>query len=180
MDIYISTIAILNGHHKWGCTLLAPVLLNLAFTTHAWWRIDSNSEKKWTWLLLLTLTWPQWRACKVIYTLVVQGEERGLKDKEEFYCQIGSLEPYLEAAPQVGTASSAMQPDSQVIIKTAIMGQVVRGTDAFECMINGDDSNTFKISYIISLVGAGAAMVKFLKVGPCHIMTGEVALHGRG
>ena len=83
MDLYISGVAILNGHYKWGCAMLAPVLLNLAFTTHAWWRMDSKSEKKWTWLLLLTLSWPQWRACKVIYTLIVRGKEQGLKDKEE-------------------------------------------------------------------------------------------------
>ena len=41
------------------------------------------------------------RCCKLLLSIVWRGEESGLKEKEKHKRDIGCLEPFLEAAPQV-------------------------------------------------------------------------------
>lgn len=43
------------------------------------------------------------RCCKLLLSIVWRGEESGLKEKEKHKRDIGCLEPFLEAAPQVKT-----------------------------------------------------------------------------
>ena len=44
------------------------------------------------------------RCCKLLLSIVWRGEESGLKEKEKHKRDIGCLEPFLEAAPQVKTS----------------------------------------------------------------------------
>ena len=104
-DLYFSILAIMGGHYHWGFSLLAPVLLNLSFTTITWWRMDRGEtwveDRRWTWVLLILMVWPQWRAANLLYRIVIQGEEEALEKKKEFERRVGGLEPFLESAPQV-------------------------------------------------------------------------------
>lgn len=155
-DLKIASIAISEGHHRWGCSLIAPILLNFCFTTYVWSRFDNAGEKRWSWLFLVLMVWPQWRACKVMYEIVWRGDSSGFVAKEKYKRDIACLEPFLEAAPQVLT-------------KTAILAQrKVAGEDLVVRLLD----EGLRVSYMVSLVGTGLAMVKFLKEGPCHTMIG--------
>ena len=104
-DLYFSIIAIMGGHYRWGFSLLAPVLLNLSFTAFTWWKMDQGKtwteNRKWTWLLLILMVWPQWRAANLLFSIVIQGGEEALESKKEFERRVGGLEPFLESTPQV-------------------------------------------------------------------------------
>ena len=68
-DILTITTLYQSGHLYFATFLLTPFLLNVVFTTFSWWRIDSNKEKKWTWILLLFQLWPQYRAMQIIFKI---------------------------------------------------------------------------------------------------------------
>ena len=96
-DLYLGTTAVLLGQFWWGCAILAPVFLNLAFTAWTWYCLEKN---RWTLVFLITFLWPQYRALGLIYRIGVKGDEAGLEKKKEFYHRIGCLEPLIEAIPQ--------------------------------------------------------------------------------
>ena len=104
-DLKFSFIAIHGGHYHWGFSLLAPVLLNMALTFFTWWAMDRGEtwaeDRRWTWILVIFMLWPQWKACVLLYDIVIRGDEEALERKKEFDRRIKGLEPFLEAAPQV-------------------------------------------------------------------------------
>ena len=59
---------------RWGISLTIPILLTFCFTTIHWWKMESKEGKCWTWVLVLLQLWPQYRAIRLIYTLVWKGE----------------------------------------------------------------------------------------------------------
>ena len=69
MDIYLDTILIwkLLSNEYWGSgiCILAGIATNFIFTCLAWWRLESPSQKKWSWIFLLFQLWPQLRAFQV-------------------------------------------------------------------------------------------------------------------
>lgn len=105
LDIHFCALAILGGHYHWGLSLLAPVLLNFSFTICTWWKLDRGEtwteDKRWTWVLLVLLAWPQWRAVNLLFSIAYHGEEEALERKKEFERRVGGLEPFMESAPQV-------------------------------------------------------------------------------
>ena len=58
------------------------------------------------------------RCCKLLLSIVWRGEESGLKEKEKHKRDIGCLEPFLEAAPQVKTFLEAA-PQVKTYLKAA-------------------------------------------------------------
>ena len=77
-DLQFSFIAIQGGHYHWGFSLLAPVLLNMVFTFFTWMKLDRGEtwaeDRRWTWLLVILLVWPQWRAIHFFYNIVIRGD----------------------------------------------------------------------------------------------------------
>ena len=114
---------------RWGVSLTIPILLTSCFTAIHWWKMESKGAKCWTWVLVLLQLWPQYRAIRLIYTLVWKGEradnvhannrenkmtrynicficyqqsgdEKGLQEKQDFQERVSSIEPFFEATPQ--------------------------------------------------------------------------------
>ena len=69
MDIYLDTVLIwklfTNSYWGSGIFILAGIATNFIFTCLAWWRLESPSQKKWSWIFLLFQLWPQLRALQV-------------------------------------------------------------------------------------------------------------------
>ena len=69
-DIALIIRLLLHGPSlKFGLGLIMPLLMNIFATTFTWWRKDSSEEKKWTWILVILLIWPQYQAVKVVILL---------------------------------------------------------------------------------------------------------------
>ena len=104
-DLYFSLLAIHGGHYHWGLTLLATVVKYLIFTFFTWWKMDHGDtwaeDRRWTWLLVVLMVWPQWRALSLFWDIVVRRDQEALERKKEFERRVGGLEPFLESAPQV-------------------------------------------------------------------------------
>ena len=47
-----------TGHVKFAIAMLIPFLLNVTANIYHWWKWDSNTEKKYTWLLIILQLWP--------------------------------------------------------------------------------------------------------------------------
>ena len=104
-DLKFSFIAIQGGHYHWGFSLLAPVLLNMALTFATWMKLDRGEtwaeDRRWTWILVILMLWPQWKAMGLFHDIVLRGDEEALERKKEFERRVGGLEPFLESALQV-------------------------------------------------------------------------------
>lgn len=103
-DVYTDVTLILtllaNGSLKLGLTLMIPLLLNIAATTFQWWRYDSPKEKRWTWILVVLLLWPQYKAVRVII-LLFKDYEKSQEKTIQLERDIDGVESFVEAAPTV-------------------------------------------------------------------------------
>ena len=103
-DLYLSITAIQGGRIRWGIALLVPVIVNLCCKGVTWWRMDTREERRWTWILVVLMLWPQYRALVLFWRIVVKGKEEGLVEKQVYGRRVKDLEPLVEAIPQVRLA----------------------------------------------------------------------------
>ena len=91
-----------NFPEYWGWTmfLLIGIILNFIFTCSAWWRLDTQKEKKWSWIFLVLQIWPQTKALQVI-SLILRKDPRARQLRGKMSREVGGLEPFLEAMPTV-------------------------------------------------------------------------------
>ena len=134
-DILTITTLYQSGHLYFATTLLTPFLLNVVFTTFSWWRIDSNKEKKWTWILLLFQLWPQYRAMKIIFK-IFKGDQSYVDDKNTLERDVSILEPFLESVPTVWITTVILAKQSESGNRGAI--------------ISDDNITIFITSFILS------------------------------
>ena len=89
-----------NFPEYWGWTmfLLIGIILNFIFTCSAWWRLDTQKEKKWSWIFLVMQIWPQTKALQVI-SLILRKDPRARQLRGKLSREVGGLEPFLEALP---------------------------------------------------------------------------------
>ena len=99
LDLNLTATAIRSGHTRWGAALLTPIILNLCCTALVWRK--TSEEKRRTWVLVVTMLWPQYRAFRLWWRIVVEGREEGLVEKQVYERRVKDLEPLLEAIPQV-------------------------------------------------------------------------------
>ena len=68
LDIYFDSMLLetLFPRHS-GCFLVivCALTVNFAFTCLAWWRLEPESQKTWSWIFLLLQIWPQLKAGQV-------------------------------------------------------------------------------------------------------------------
>ena len=153
-DILTITTLYQSGHLYFATTLLTPFLLNVVFTTFSWWRIDSNTEKKWTWILLLFQLWPQYRAMKIIFK-IFKGDPTYVIEKNTLERDVSTLEPFLESVPTVW-------------ITTVILAKQLESGNS-GAISSGDNYIIFVTSFTLSVISSSIGITKFLKVGPCKI-----------
>ena len=80
-----------DNHYKFATAMSVPLLLNLLFTFRQWWITEEKEDKIWSWLFLITLTWPQWRFLKVI-RLLYKKDKNAISERKKLlkslYCKI--------------------------------------------------------------------------------------------
>ena len=59
----------ISGNWKFSTSMLIPFLLNVSANIYHWWKWDSKTEKRFTWLLLIIQLWPFYRAVKLAYKM---------------------------------------------------------------------------------------------------------------
>ena len=151
-DILTIITLYMSEHPYFATALLTPFLFNVVFTTFSWWRIDSNKEKKWTWILLLLQLWPQYRAMKIIFK-IFKGDPSYVNEKNTLERDVSILEPFLESVPTVW-------------ITTVILAKQAEPENNYAL---GKDVTIFITSFTLSVISSSIGITKFLKVGPCKI-----------
>ena len=101
LDLNLTATAIIRGHLRWGAALLTPILFNLCCTALVWRKMETRKDKNGTWVLVVTMLWPQYRALRLWWSIVVEGREKGLVGKQVYERRVKDLEPLLEAIHQV-------------------------------------------------------------------------------
>ena len=77
-----------------------PLLLNLLFTFRQWWITEKEEDKKWSWLFLITLTWPQWRFLKVI-RLLYKKDKNAICERKKLLTSLIGIEALVESVPSM-------------------------------------------------------------------------------
>ena len=171
-DMALSIQLYMNKYYKFSYLTLGPIVASLIFLIPHWWRIEYNWQKRFTTFpLLLIQCWPQYQACKIIYFGLVKKTSTWRTEKvkmEKDVTSIGKfflssilsiyvwciLEPFIEALPQIivlsPIASILRQEPNNVI---------------------GDGAILFKLTFLSSILSAGFGMTKFLKLGPCRLIS---------
>ena len=88
----------------YGLSILIPILMNFAANVVVFYNDITNDRVKWFEAIpLLLLVYPQWRVLRYLGSyLFFHGDETKLEqDKVAYERDVGTLEPYLEAAIQV-------------------------------------------------------------------------------
>ena len=68
LDIYVDSVlleTLLPRHPGCFLVIVCALTVNFAFTCLAWWRLEPESQKTWSWIFLLLQIWPQLKAGQV-------------------------------------------------------------------------------------------------------------------
>ena len=159
-DVFSDIIGIITlyqaGLAPYATRLLMPLILNVVFTTFAWWRMDSPQEKRFTWALLLMQLWPQYRAVKIILKILKE-DQTYIEDKFILERDVSILEPFIESVPTVW------------IIVMLLLDVFNRKGQAAIAGEREEDYNKVFIQLALSFISSSIGIAKFLKVGPCKI-----------
>merc|ERR1712021_225621 len=80
---------------------LLPVLVSFLFTAIHWHRTEGSTWSRLKTLpLLMCQIWPQFRMARILY-FYRKNDDRWIEEKEHHEKELSSLEPFIEAVPQV-------------------------------------------------------------------------------
>ena len=102
-DINFSIRAFSSQHFRMGCLMLFPVLLNTAFNFYKWIsaNFDTETEKRFTWLLVVLNMWPQYQILKLLSSIFRGTSKNTWKPmQDKIKRQLSYIEPFVEAVPQ--------------------------------------------------------------------------------
>ena len=107
--------------------------------------------KRWSWLFLLILVWPQWKAANLIRLISWKGNlKTGISKKKEFYKSVSPLQPVIQSTPEL-------------ILKSLLFGRLSKEVqDLF--------GPWYLVFYATSLVSLAVEMTRSLVIGPCRIL----------
>ena len=100
-DINFAISAFSTQNPRIGISMLLPVILNLAFNIYFWMvtKFDSETERRFTWLLIIMNVWPQYQVLKLIVS-IVRGKDNWKNRQEKIRRDLSYIEPFIEAVPQ--------------------------------------------------------------------------------
>ena len=162
-DIRLIVEWYITGNWKYATGMLIPFLLNVFANIYHWWKWDSKSEKKYTWLLIILQLWPIYRAIKLAIKIVkkIPGAEA---EKKKFESEIVTLEPYLESLPSV------------VVMSMALM--TANASEQNKMAVLGDSPNQFYVTFSISIFTSTLGITKYLLKGPFRVLPEKGCLSG--
>ena len=100
-DINFAISAFSTQNPRIGISMLLPVILNLAFNIYFWMvtKFDSETERRFTWLLIIMNVWPQYQVLKLIVS-IVRGKDNWKDRQKKIRRDLSYIEPFIEAVPQ--------------------------------------------------------------------------------
>lgn len=89
---------------KYGIASLVPILINMIFNVLVFLDdIETGKTSKFEFIFVIALFYPQWKTLRFLTEYLYHKNEAKLnEEKEKFDNHVGSLEPFLESAFQVG------------------------------------------------------------------------------
>ena len=164
-----------TNHWKFATSMLIPFLLNVTANIYHWWKWDSNTEKKYTWLLVILQLWPIYRAIKLAYKSwkKLPGVEA---EKKKFEGEVLSLEPYLESLPSVLVMTMAFQSmEDKCYLPGLAETEECKST---KMAVLGETPSYFYATFFISILTATLGISKYLLKGPFRVLTEDGTLNG--
>ena len=162
-DIRLIVTWYTSGNSNFATAMLIPFFLNVSSNIYHWWKWDSRSEKKYTWLLIFLQLWPIYRAIKLaikIFKKLPGAEE----EKKKFEAEIVTLEPYLESLPSVFVMAMAWS--------------ATRFSQSNYTAVLGDSPTQFYVTFSISVLTSTLGITKYLLKGPFRILPEKGFLNG--
>ena len=193
LDVYSDLSLIipwfLANHWKYALSMTLPLVLQFASTIYKWFQFECPKQKRWTWILLFLQLWPQWRAIRVL-KLLYKNDKRHQKKQIELLRDIGSTEPFLEAAPSIIIMTIIwVSLGDNIYTVNSIDCSADKICTSFDPICTGKKNSCavfggfggvewFFMTYAISVFTGGLGITKFLQIGPCSVLTEEGPLGG--
>ena len=155
-DLFVAYQMFSTSEVVWSLALIAPLILNFLCTGLAWWRLEKTETKRWSWLFLLILVWPQWKAANLVRLISWKGNlKTGVSKKKEFYKSVSPLQPVLQSTPEL-------------ILKSLLYGQLSsKEKDRGLADLLGP---WYLVFYVTSLASLAVETTRSLVIGPCRIL----------
>ena len=155
-DLFVAYQLFSVSEVVWSFALFSPLLLNFLFTGLTWWRLEKTETKRWSWLFLLMLVWPQWKAANLIRLISWKGNVKtGILKKKEFYKSVSPLQPVLQSTPEV-------------ILKSLLYGKLSRKPE------DGGLADVlgpwYLALYATSFVSLAVEITRVMVIGPCRVL----------
>ena len=155
-DLFVAYQMFSKSADAWSFALITPLLLNFLCTGLAWWRLEKVETKTWSWLFLLILVWPQWKAANLIRLISWKGNSKtGISKKKEFYKSVSPLQPVIQSTPEL-------------ILKSLLFGRLSKEVEDEGL---GDLFGPWYLAFFAtSLASLAVEMTRSLVIGPCRIL----------
>ena len=150
--------------------------------------MEKKEDKRWSWLFLLTLTWPQWRFLKVI-RLLHKKDQTAEKEKKKLLTSLGGIEALVESVPSIMIMTlicwQATDNITEIVenyneFVQCSSSQVKEQWQKNFCAVFDGFGGVywFFTSYGISILTGSLGVVKVLQHGPCPILSESGRLGG--
>ena len=155
-DMFVAYQMFSASEVVWFLTILTPIILNFLFTVLVWWKMEKAGTKRWSWLFLLILAWPQWKAANLVRLISWKGNMKtGTLKKKEFYKSISPLQPVLQST-------------AELILKSLLYGQMSRKAE--ERGLAELLGPWYLVIFATSLASLAVEMTRFMVIGPCRVL----------
>ena len=155
-DIFVAYQLFSVSEVVWSFALFSPLLLNFLFTGLTWWRLEKTETKRWSWLFLLMLVWPQWKAANLIRLISWKGNvKKGILKKKEFYKSVSPLQPVIQSTPEI-------------LLKSLLYGKLSRKPE--DGGLADFLGPWYLALYATSLASLAVEITRFMVIGPCRIL----------
>ena len=195
-DLSLVIIWYYSGHPVYATLMTIPLLLNYPVTIYKWWSLETTSEKKSSWFLVVLQLWQQWLAIKVIYHILKKDGTPQEKNKTALK-QLKGIEPFFESVPAllilsciVGHAiwplPSAIGEPYHKVYRPNSKYHLINCTDPLRplvytnfCAVTENVGTRWLLLNLTKAFLSGSwGVITFLQYGPCAILSTNGYLGG--
>lgn len=174
VDSVLNLILILRwytlGHVNYASALAVPFIINSVFNIYQWWKFDSKTEKKFTWLLVVLQLWPAYKTMNLILRLYNENKKTD-EEKRKLKRPIRLLQPYLESVPSLFVLFVA------IFSSVNLPGSIAVSPEYYDSLI-GECIILFWTKLSVAFLTSSLTLSTYLLQGPCKVIPNNANLNG--
>ena len=164
-----------STRRAWSISIICTIIGHTICSAILWYFLEPGSRKRYSWIFVISQTYPQYRAAFIIYDFITKCPDEAAKERRSIYDQkIGTIEPFIESVPQVIilTASwfSAWGTLTGNLDDITALEQVMREENEHTWHGYFNIPTLFYVSFSVSCFSAAWGVTMFFKKGPMRFL----------